>query len=60
MNYQEIAKMVNKNCKPASCFVCAEADKYEKYTDCPYLKLKQITREREVTAEDVQNILGNE
>lgn len=39
-----IARMVNKNCRRASCFVCGEADKYENYEDCPYIGLKQITR----------------
>lgn len=48
-----IARMVNKNCRRASCFVCGEADKYENYEDCPYIGLKQITREREVKAEDI-------
>lgn len=42
--------MVNKNCNNASCFVCFEGDKYENYTDCPYIKLKQITRVRKVAA----------
>ncbi len=48
-----IAERVNRNCTRASCFVCAEADKYEDYTQCPFLPLKTITRERPVTAEDV-------
>lgn len=55
-----IARMVNKNCRRASCFVCREADKYENYRDCPYIGLKQITREREVKAEDISDKLLKE
>lgn len=54
-----IAKMVNKNCRNASCFVCFEGDKYENYTDCPYIKLKQITRERKIEAADISDELIN-
>ena len=57
MNKNQIAEAVNENCTQASCFVCAEADKYESYTQCPYLPLKQITRNREVTADDIPDNL---
>jgi len=57
MNKTQIAEAVNENCTQASCFVCAEADKYESYTQCPYLSLKQITRERAVTEDDIPDSL---
>ena len=36
-NKEYIAQRVNKNCTRASCLLCAEADKYPRYNDCPYL-----------------------
>ncbi len=54
---EKIAKAVNGNCIKASCFICKEADKYEDYTKCPFLALKQIARERKVTADDVPDNL---
>lgn len=52
---QEIADYVNSNCVEAACFMCAEADKYDSYTECPYLALKQIARERKVTVDDIKD-----
>lgn len=57
-NKEYIAKRVNENCAKSSCFVCREADKYENYEDCPYLKLKLIARERKVLPEDVSDELA--
>lgn len=58
MNEKEyIASRINKICNKAACFVCDEADKYESYEQCPYLPLKQIARERPVTADDVPDEL---
>lgn len=52
-----IANRINKNCFSSSCFVCAEADKYDDYTQCPYLELKQIGRERKITVDDIPDSL---
>lgn len=57
MTKEYIAQRVNKNCTRSSCFVCAEADKYPSYTDCPYLPLKLIARDRPITADDVPDEL---
>ena len=54
MKHQEIADHINENCIQSSCLMCLEADKYASYNDCPYLKLKQIARERLVTIQDVK------
>lgn len=54
---ENIAKRINTICAKASCFVCAEADKYEDYKQCPYLALKQIARDRKITAEDISEDL---
>lgn len=56
---EEIANYVNRNCQRASCFVCKEADKYENYTQCPYLQLKQLARERRVTTKDIADEFVN-
>lgn len=55
-----IAQRVNKNCVRASCLICAEADKYPSYTDCPYLPLKQIARERPITSADVPDDIATD
>lgn len=53
MTKEAIANHINKICNKASCFVCAEADKYEHYEQCPYIKLKQLARKRKVLPEDI-------
>lgn len=53
----EIASFVNRNCTRASCFMCAEGEKYADYTQCPYLQLKQISRDRKITEDDIPDNL---
>lgn len=60
MTKQEIANHINRVCNRASCFICAEADRYESYEQCPYLPLKQIARNRKVLPEDVPSALAKE
>ncbi len=57
-NKEYIAQRVNKNCTRASCLLCAEADKYPSYNDCPYLPLKEIACNRPLTAADVPDDLA--
>lgn len=49
----DIAKLVNKCCWRASCYLCENADEYGHYSDCPLFSLKQLRRERRVTADDI-------
>lgn len=60
MTKKEIADHTNRVCNKASCFVCAEADKYENYEQCPYLALKQIARTRAVVPEDIPDEFAKE
>lgn len=57
MTKQGIAEHINQVCNKANCLMCAEADRYESYEQCPYLALKQIARTRKVLAEDVPDEL---
>lgn len=59
MDYQKsvILKYVKRNCLRAGCFICDEGDKYDDYTQCPYLPLKELAKQRELTEEDIPDEL---
>lgn len=59
-NKEYIAQRVNKNCTRALCLLCAEADKYPSYNDCPYLPLKEIACNRPLTSADVPDDLATD
>lgn len=54
---KDIAQFVNRNCRQASCLICKTADLYDNYENCPYFNLKQLSRDRKITAEDVPDDL---
>lgn len=61
MDKEYIARRVNKNCTRSSCLMCAEADKYPSYMQCPYLPLKEIAVLRPLTASDISDeFIGTE
>lgn len=57
MDKQVVVNFVNRNCTRSACLMCNEGDKYESYEDCPFLSLKQITRDRNITINDVSDEL---
>ena len=59
MDYSKavVLHFVKRNCLRAGCFVCDEGDKYEDYTKCPYLPLKEIAKQRELTEDDIPDEL---
>ena len=55
---KEVAQFVNQNCMRASCLICKTGDLYDNYMQCPYFELKQLSRDRKITAEDVPDNLA--
>ncbi len=53
----EVAQFVNRNCMRSSCLICKTADLYGNYEQCPYFELKQLSRDRKITADDVPDNL---
>lgn len=58
MTKKDVATKVNRICVKSSCLFCYEGDKYADYSQCPYLPLKEIARERELTDSDIPDTLA--
>ena len=54
MTNEKIVKFVNRNCRLTNCFLCPMDEIYHSYKNCPYLRLKQIARERKIIIDDVK------